>query len=217
LAKQAQANRKMTMVPTECRMPPLYSELQRLQPRLILVVAFVGNGTLSPGAAAIRRNLVRLVDKAIHEYSLAREAVLNQINEAQRSPEEMRGGRVLYMFGFTDHMENCLNAMRRVLGLLQHLRSDMSAPPQDRLARRLIEAHTGSLIDVRNTFEHFGSAINNNEIGDGQMVVLSYSDDQNGVCIGNHALSFDSIAKILRALHAEATTLLEAPHQERAG
>lgn len=203
----------MTMVPTECRMPSLYPELERLQPRLLLLAAFIGNGALSQNAALIRRNLIRLVDKAVYEYSLARQAVLDQIAESQRSYEEMVGGRIIYMFGFTDHMENCLNATRRTLDLLQHLRADLSAPAQDRIRRRLIDAHAGSLIDVRNSFEHVGDAINNNEFGEGEMVVLSYGDDQSSICIGKHSLSFNSIATILRGIHEEAKRLLEEPHQ----
>jgi len=139
--------------------------------------------------------------------------VLDQIAESQRSYEEMVGGRIIYMFGFTDHMENCLNATRRALDLLQHLRADLSAPAQDRIRRRLIDAHAGSLIDIRNSFEHVGDAINNNEFGEGEMVVLSYGDDQSSICIGKHSLSFNSIATILRGVHEEAKRLLEEPHQ----
>jgi hypothetical protein len=201
------------MIPTECNMPSLYPVLERLHPKLLLTVVFVGNGSLSQSASLIRRNLVRLVDKAVYEYSNARQAILDQMQESQRSYEEMLGGRVIYMFGFTDHMENCLNAIRRVLDLLQHLRADISAPAQDRLKRRLIESLSGSLVDIRNTFEHVGSAINNNEFGDGSMVVLGYGEDQHSVCIGNHTLSFHSIATILRAAHAEAKRLLEEPHR----
>lgn len=202
----------MTIVPTECRMPSLYPELERLQPRLILLTLFVGNGTLSQNAAMIRRNLIRLVDKAVYEYSLARHAVLDQIAESQRSYDEMLGGRIIYMFGFTDHMENCLNAARRALDLLQHLRADLSAPAQDRIKRRLIDAHAGSLIDVRNAFEHAGSAINNNEFGDGEMVVLSYGNDQSSIYIGKYTLSFNSIVTIIRGVHEEARRLMEEPH-----
>lgn len=204
----------MTTIPTECRMPSLYPDLPRLQPRLLMVTFFIGDGSLSQHAALIRRNVIRLVDKAIYEYSFAREAVLDQINESHRSNEEMLNGRVIYMFGFTDHMENCLNAMRRVLDLLQRLRADTSAPVQDRVARRLVEAHAGSLVDVRNMFEHIGDAINDNEFGEGQMVVLAYGDDENGVCIGEYSLSFHSITAILKVMHAEATRLLEEPHQQ---
>ncbi|MBN5152903.1 hypothetical protein JY458_18220 [Stenotrophomonas maltophilia] len=197
-------------------MPSLYPELERLQPRLLLLAAFIGDGTLSRNAALIRRNLIRLIDKAVYEYSLARQAVLDQIAESQRSYEEMLGGRVIHMFGFTDHMENCLNATRRSLDLLQHLRADLSAPAQDRITRRLIDSHAGSLIEVRNTFEHVGDAINNNEFGEGEMVVLSYGDDQRSICIGSSSLTFNSIATVLRGIHEEAARLLKEPHAEAA-
>jgi len=204
------------MIPTECRMPSLFPELERLQPKLLLLVSFIGNGTLSQNAALIRRNLVRLVDKAIFEYSLARQAVLDQIAESQRSYEEMLNGRIIYMFGFTDHMENCLNATRRVLDLLQHLRADLSAPIQDRITRRLVDAHADSLIDIRNTFEHIGNTINNNEFGENQIVVLSFGEDQSSVRIGKHSLSFSSLVTILKAVHSEAKKLLEEPHASSA-
>lgn len=200
------------MIPTECNMPALYPELERLHPQMLLTAAFIGNGSLSQNAALMRKHLVRLVDKAIYEYSHAREAILDQLRESKRSYKEMLGGRVIYMFGFTDHMENCLNAMRRILDLLQHLRADTTAPSQDRLQRRLVESLSSSLVDIRNTFEHVGSAINNNEFGEGTMVVLGYGDDQNSVCIGAHSLSFSSITTILRAVHAEAKRLLVEPH-----
>ena len=193
-------------------MPSLYPELERLQPRLLLLVVFKGNGTLSQNASLIRRNLVRLVDKAIYEYSLARQAVLDQMAESKRTYEEMINGRIIYMFGFTDHMENCLNATRRILGLLQHLRADVSAPIQDRITRRLVDAHAGSLIEIRNTFEHIETSINDNDLGENQSVVLSYGEDQNSVQIGRHSLSFASLVTILKAVHSEAKRLLDEPH-----
>ena len=112
-------------------MPSLYPALERLQPRFILTAAFAGNGTLSRNATQMRKNVIRLVDKAIFEYTNARNAILNQIAESQREYEELLKGRIIYMFGFTDHMENCLNAIRRILGLLERLRSEANAPVQD--------------------------------------------------------------------------------------
>lgn len=202
----------MTMVPTKCNMPSLYPELARLEPRLLLLSAFIGNGNLSRNAGLIRRNLVRLVDKAIFEYTLARQAVLDQIAESKRPYEEMIKGRVIYMFGFTNHMENCLNAVRRVIGLLEVLRSDVSAPAQDRITRRLVDAHAAPLIDIRDILEHMGSAVNEDEIQDGHAVILSLGPDESSVCIGAHSLSFSSLATIIKAVHSEANRLLEEPH-----
>jgi hypothetical protein len=200
------------MIPTECKMPSLYPEIERLQPRLLLVSAFIGNGTLSQNASLMRRNVVRLVDKAVYEYTLARQAILDQIAESRRSHEEMVKGRIIYMFVFTDHMENCLNSVRRALDLLQYLRSDISAPAQDRISRRLIDAHSEPLVDIRNTLEHIGGAINGSEIDDQQFVVLGLGEDQASVCIGKYALAFSSLATIIKAVHFEAVRLLETPH-----
>lgn len=206
----------MTMVPKKCNMPSLYPELTRLDPQLLLLSAFIGNGTLSKNAGLIRRNLVRLVDKAIIEYTLARQAILDQIAESERPYEEMLKGRIIYMFGFTNHMENCLNAVRRVIGLLDALRSDNSAPAQDRIKRRLLDAHVAPLIEIRNVLEHMGSAVDADEIQDGHAVILSLGSDESSVCIGAHSISFSSLATIIKAIHSEARRLLEEPHAQGA-
>ncbi len=200
------------MIPTENKMPQLYPELGRMQPQLMLATVFVGNGSLSQNAALMRRHVIRLIDKAIFEYTLARQAVLDQIAESERPYEELLTGRVIYMFGFTDHMENCINATRRLLALMQYLRSDLSSPPQDKIKGRLIDAHASPLIDIRDTLEHMGEKISKDEILDGHPVVLSLGDDQASVQLGRHAISFLSLAIILRSLHSEAVSLLERPH-----
>src|SRR5690606_37830179 len=184
-------------------MPQLWPELQRLQPRLLLLNLFHGSGTLRPKAAALRMVAVRLIDKAVYEYSLARQAIVEQIAESQRPYEEMSQGRVIHMFGFTDHMENCLNATRRLLSLFESPRSDRSAPTQDRIKRRLVDAHAGSLVDIRNILEHMADAVNADEVGKGNPVVLSLGDDERSVVVGPYSIAFESLATILQAFHDE--------------
>lgn len=198
------------MIPTECKMQALYPDLEKLIPSLMLTVAFIGDGTLSQNAALVRRNLVRLVDKAISEYMLARNNLLLQIAESQRPAEQLLSGRFLYMFDFINHMENCINAIRRAIGLLEYLRSDRSAPTQDKVQRGIVNADVQSLIDIRNTLEHMGDCINN--FNGHKPVMLRLRDDQSSLEIGNFSLSFDSIAKILNTIHQEANNLLEKPH-----
>jgi hypothetical protein len=203
------------MIPTECKMPLLFPELERLLPRLLLT-SFIGGVALSTKAASIRRNVVRLVDKAVSEYSFARQYLLDQIAESQRNEKELLQGRIIFMFGFVDHMENCLNATRRILELLQWLRADATAPMQDRIQRRLVEAHVEPLIEIRDLLEHMGEAINGNRIGDHEPVVLVLGDDEETVRIGKYSLSFSSLATILRAFHCEAVRLLEPPQSSGA-
>ena len=171
---------------------------------------FKGDGPLSPRAAALRRNVVRLADKAVWEYSAARAAVLAQIAEGNRTHEEMKQGRIIYTFGFTDHMENCLNAVRRVLSLLEHLRSEPTAPLQYRDTRRLIEAHARLIIGIRDTLEHLGERFQD-EIRQGDPVILKFGDDEKSVQLGNCRLTFDSLVIVLRATHQVADLLLKPP------
>ncbi len=200
------------MIPTENKMPQLYPELGRLQPQLMLTTTFVGNGSLSSNAAGMRHEVIRLMDKAIFEYTLARQAIINQISEGQRPYEELVEGRVIYMHGFINHIENCINAVRRLIALMEYLRSDRSAPLQDKTKRRLISALADDLIDIRNTLEHMGEMISESQILDGHPVVIAIGQDQASIQLGKHTLSFQSLTSMLRALHSEAVNLLERPH-----
>jgi len=99
-------------IPSKCKMPDL-SGLDRLMNRLMVQV-LVGDRGLSRKAALYRRNFVRLLDKALREYNEAREIILAEIAEANRSPKEMaKDGRSIYIITFPDHMETCINAVRR--------------------------------------------------------------------------------------------------------
>lgn len=193
-------------------MPALHPELMPLLPAELLF----SSDHLSENAYLMRKNIVRLIDKAIFEYSHAREAVLDQISEKQRPTEELMKGRIIYMFGFTNHMENCLNATRRVLELLKRLKADPSAPAQDRSRRKTIERESKSLVKIRNTLEHMGEDIYKGVYSGGKPAILGLSNDENSVCIGCHSLPFNSLVSVLRELHAEALHLLgigaEASH-----
>jgi hypothetical protein len=212
MSAEFNVRRQTSMIPTENKMPQLYPELGRLQPQLMLTAAFIGNGTLSQNAALMRREVVRLIDKAIYEYTLAQQAIIDQIAETHRPYEELVKGRIIYMIGFTDHMENCINATRRLVALLQNLRSDRSAPLQDKIKRRLVEAHANPLIDIRDTLEHMGEIISEDKMPDGHPVVIALGDDQASIQLGAYSLSFQSLSIILRALHSEAVILLAQPH-----
>ncbi|MCQ3829269.1 hypothetical protein HXX02_07410 [Microbulbifer elongatus] len=194
----------MKIVPTTCNMPALHPELMPLLGAEMLFPS----SHLSQKAYLMRKNIVRLVDKAVYEYSYARKAVLDQISEKQRSTEELMNGRIIYMFGFTNHMENCLNSVRRVLELLKSLKSDPSAPAQDRDRRKTLQRESQSLIKIRNTIEHMGEDIQKGGYSNNEPVILGLSNDEYSICIGSHSLSFVSLVLVLRELHAEAQSLL---------
>jgi hypothetical protein len=192
-------------------MPSLQGECGKLTPTLMLRVTFKGEGALGRNAALYRRLIVRLVDKAVYEYNMAREALVMEIEEGQRSTEEMmRTGRIIYIFGFVDHMENCFNATRRLLWGLDHIKREASAPPIARPILRSIEAHGKGIVAIRDVLEHITKDIDRGAIEDGKPILLAITDDGKGVELGKTCLPFESIALVIRHSHAIASELLAA-------
>ena len=143
------------MIPKECKMPDL-SKLEQLQGVLTLRVVFTqADAKIGRKTALFRRVFIRLMDKSIAEYLEARTALNSQVQESKRPPKEMQEtGRIIYMFSFSDHMENCINSVRRLLRLLERINSDKYAPIIPRDKKSLISSQGKSLIRFRDTFEH---------------------------------------------------------------
>ena len=190
------------MIPTECKMPDLTECFaDRLQGRSLLHV-FIGEPGVNPRERLYRRIFARLVDKAIYEYGMARKAILAQITEEKRSCEEMaQTGRLLFVLAFVDHLENCINAVNRALKLIERMKAEPILSGVPRELRRALAAHSASLPDVRNTFEHMDEQIRDDKITDGQPVMLSIGEDGDRAIIGSHELLFTDVATTLRKLH----------------
>lgn len=197
------------MIPTVCKMPDISDLDYPLKSRL-MIHALIGNKGLSRKEGLYRTNFVRLVDKAIKEYQLARSSIIDQINEAKRPPEKMaREGRILYIFNFTDHFENCINATGRLLKQLESIKSDTGrlAIPKD--IRRLIEAHSRAIPDIRNSAEHMEKIIQKDEIQEGQPVMLSIGGDGDRAVLARHEIRFNELATAIRRLHEVALDILD--------
>lgn len=72
---------------------------------------------------------VRLIDKAIHEYSYARNAVLVGEAESAMSYEDInrRGqGQLIYGANITNHLENCINALGRIYATMKNGKGSVS-------------------------------------------------------------------------------------------
>ena len=152
------------VIPSECKMPDLSGLDSPLIGRLI-VQLLVGEPGLSRKTSLYRKNYIRLVDKALREYHEARELILAQIAEANRSAEEMsRDGRHIYLILFTDHIETCINAVSRLFRLFERIKSERKSPAFPRELRRLLETQGESVAKVRNTVEHMDERIRNDEI-----------------------------------------------------
>ena len=160
-----------------------------------------GDEQLPPKTRLYRRNFIRLVDKAVLEYSKARQALCAQVDEPHRPPEELERGRLLYIFTFANHLENCLNAIRRLMNHLDKFKSDKNGIEIDRTIRRSIESTSTSLIEIRDTVEHLDDRIQKDKIGPAQSITLSITNDQRGAEIAGTMISFTELERIIRRLH----------------
>jgi hypothetical protein len=191
------------MIPTELKMEDL-TGLEKLQPTLILNLVFAqADKDISRRTALNRRLYIRLLDKTIDEYNDAREMIVAQVAEGQRTEEEMtQNGRYIYMIKFVDHMENCILSIRRILRFLNVLQGNQDGLAFSRIIKKHIESLTSSIIDVRDTIEHMDERIRNDVIQENETVMLQIIDTQDGIIIAGQSLKFLTLSTLIKKLHA---------------
>ncbi len=198
------------MIPTKCLMPDL-SECERTKLQgWSLIQVIVGDPGVSQRERSYRRVFARLVDKAVYEYGMARKAILAQIAEEKRPVEHMaRHGRSLIILAFTDHFENCVNAINRALNLFEHMKSEAIGSRVPRQTRRILEAYSGLLPGMRNLFEHMDKEIRGDKVLEGEPIMLCVGVDGDRAVIGRCEVGFKDVAQTLRQLHEIGKMLFE--------
>jgi hypothetical protein len=199
---------RLKRLPSECKMPDLSDSYPPLK-GLLIVQFLVGEKGLSKNARLYRRSFIRLLDKSVEEHGKAREAILAQIEEGKRPPEEMaKRGRGIYMFTFTDHIETCINAVARLFKLLDRIKSEPESPAFPRETRKLVETKSESITDIRNVVEHMDELIQKDEIAPGEAIMPALSENDESVVVSNKEIKFEEIAMVLRKMHEIAQYIL---------
>ncbi|MCB1887156.1 MAG: hypothetical protein KDH20_06095 [Rhodocyclaceae bacterium] len=189
-------------------MPDLREECPPLLPEHFLIATFLGDP--DEELVLFRRLMVIWTDNAIAEFDQARGALLAQIEEANRSAEEMaRTGRHIYMFDFSKSIEHCILLTRRLLRALDHVKNKGIAQI-DRTVRRYIESQSQGLIDVRNFSEHAVETIAGGKFPEKGSLVPRLRPDEKGVEVAEGTISFALLAGLLRQLHLVARELIDA-------
>jgi len=166
--------------------------------KYLIVQVLVGlMGTDKKGLYA--REYIRLVDKAVYEYELARLAV-----------EEQRRDRAqLHFLRFIDHFETCINAMARLLKLLDRLKAALVGNNTTRRLRKQIDARRKAVRDVRGEIEHMDKIIAKGNIQPGKPVMLRISEDGKEAIVGNYHIGFADVSRCLRSLHQFGVVVLQ--------
>jgi len=191
------------MLPTECIMPDLSSlqEQQAEGPFLIHQLIGAENG-VPEAMGSYRRNMVRLADKAVRDYTDARRYVLAQIQEMERTPEEMaRHGRFIYAHLTTDRLEDCIITVRRLFRYFEKVKSDQSGFPLDRLLKQRIEAVGQSIRETRNLIEHLDSDISSGKVQRGQSTAPVLDAETRTISLAGVQLPAGTLATAIRHFH----------------
>jgi len=185
-------------IPESCQMPDL-TALDSLIPGFMNAVTFFNGDELTEREKLYIRVFVRLVNKALIEYEEARKCVMAQLQERQR---------LFYMLAFVDHMENCLNAARRLFGIIDAAKSEQGALKIDRILRKYAESHFNDVKNIRDCIEHMDEKIQKDK--NAGLIMLSVSQDNKGVEISSELIKFDDLAGVLKRFHEVALKWMDA-------
>jgi hypothetical protein len=174
-------------------------------PQIVVVAAKVFIGGLSPQLSGWHErqlflNLVRLSDRAIVDFGLAREALLDYIAHRYE-------GRVSTHFSAISHMEAGITALARCIDFANALARSLVSPPigKDELPRKAVQ---DSIRKVRNAIEQTDDALKNGTISSG-MAMLHVLDDR--VELEGTALGWSELDVAMRRIHALVKSLIELP------
>jgi hypothetical protein len=167
-----------------------------------------------------RAVFIRLADKALYEYIMARNAVLAQIERKDISHPltTFIAGKPFYYIVIGNHLETCVNATKRALDILKRMKCDNRVPFFiDRTFRKEVERFFEEVKEMRNILEHIDEEISKGTIKKGQAYLPAINEDATEVEIGDQKLDLISLAKVISKLHEFALELAsyEAPGAEK--
>lgn len=197
-------------LPKSCKMPDL-SHLDSLIPGLFTAVMGFKGEQLTKNERVYVRIFVRLTQKAINEYLEARDFLLAQVSEIRRSQRQNALGKVqIFMFGFDSKIENCINATRRLYHLFDAVKAEQKQGGKlslDRQTRKILVAQSREIVEVRDGVEHIDEKIQKSETTGS--IMLSISDDDEGVELAGYSVRFIDLALVLRHFHKLADKWLD--------
>lgn len=188
----------------ECKMPKLKNNLIKDKLTMSFVISIIGGRDryLDKKLISYRKIFVRLVDKSIFEYSLARENIINQINSDNNT--------IYYYFLAVNHLENCINTTKRLFNLFDRIKKIKENPfIEDKILKKLVNAYLKPIEKVRNSIEHIDKDIQNEIIESKQPISLKIDyENASKASIGKYELSLIGLSKIITNFHEIGSKLV---------
>lgn len=188
--------RYLLHIPKANNMPDLSSLNTPIVPTAMLNVVLGGGRLTKPKATAYYWGFIRIVDKVVYEYQLARESLENAI---------ARDKRMTSYFRCISHLETCVQSLRRAVQYLEGLKR--CRVPVDRTTRRLIESCFKEIKNIRDEIEHIDEDIHKEVVPEGEPLALIITDDEKSIQIASHSLSFDRLSTVISSLYTVAQDL----------
>jgi len=190
-------------VPVTCGMRPLDMNIEGLRSHSMLVSLFAAEPEISEEARKWRSWLIHCLVKTARHYNEARKLVLSQIEERNRTREEMEGGRLLPILDFPFAMEDCITSLEKLIVCMSTLVDKEKLPAG---AISTLKNERKLLNKFRGQQEHMHNQIANGEVGSGP-IFLMVSDDGNSIRYRSLSMSFQEIYQLIEAAYRDISAL----------
>lgn len=167
-----------------------------------ILCQLVGAGTGFPEQmSSYRTNFARLVDKAVSEYSSARELVLSEIDEPKRSVEDLTKGRYIYVHLISNELENCITTVRRLFNYFEKIKSDETRFPIDKILKKKVSKLENDVRIIRDLIHHLEKDIRINKLQKDEVIAPVLNEDATQVKLGKSILPTADLSKTIRYFH----------------
>ena len=177
---------------------PDLSELSALSEWGAIVRGLGGGGSCDHTAHVLSVNTVRLLDAAIGDYQLGRQAILSFHS---RDTNQFALGHIMRA---TTHFESCIWHLERFIKHVRALRSLKTAELElkaliPKKLKCLEQASEHAITDLRHTLAHLEGAALRGELPQG--VAIALMPMEIGLHIGHRTIRWESLAEWLQEAH----------------
>lgn len=194
MSSETSQDRELT-APRRSSMPDLSGLFRKAMLTLLLTRVFQNAGAQGHLPRAFQTNLVRLTDKALEDYELARAAFEEYVTRANNNVWSP-------LFRATGHMENCFSSLERALRLARRLLEDPETAQAVANFGVLAPEVRRSIGTIRNAMEHIDDRLLRGQIRDGDLIMLHLGED--AVQLQEQSIRYQELAAWLTELHGLA-------------
>ena len=187
------------VLPTHCGMPQLDQNIEGLRLHSMLVSAFIPEPDISAERRKWRSWLVHCLVKTARHYNEARELILAQLNEGERTAVELEKGRQFPILNFSFEMEDCITSLEKIVVCIRALETKSEIKSNCLLK---LEKEKFLLNKLRNRQDHLHNQIASGETGKGP-IFICLSENSDGIRFFEITLSFSALYQLVDAVYKE--------------